>query len=83
MVTIYLETRTVHVRMPVISLGRWSGALIVRLQDRCEEHLDTIAQLRAAHRARRNARLRRYDAAVRRAEAHQYEAISLLQGRGL
>ena len=64
MVTIYLESRTVRVRFPVLSLGRWSGALVVRLQDRCEERLDLLAATRSARRARRVERARRYDEAT-------------------
>ncbi len=83
MVTIYYDTRTVRVRMPVISLGRWSGALLVRLHDRCEDHLDEIVRLRDAHRTSRLARERRYAAAARRAESHRDGAVAQLQGRGL
>ena len=50
MVTIYVESRTVRFRMPVLSLGRWSGALFVRLQDRCEDQLDLLAQAHATRR---------------------------------
>ena len=83
MVTIYLESRTVRVRFPVLSLGRWSGALVVRLQARCEESLDLLAATRSARRARRVERARRYDEALVRAQAHHRDALRELQGRGL
>ncbi|MDQ2623929.1 MAG: hypothetical protein M3Y20_02085 [Actinomycetota bacterium] len=81
MVTIYVESRTVRVRFPVLSFGRWSGALLVRLQDRCEDHLDLLAQAHVARRARREERALRFDLAQQRAEAHQRDAIRALQGR--
>jgi len=81
MVTIYVESRTVRVRFPVLSLGRWSGALLVRLQDCCEDHLDLLAQAHAARRSRRSERARSFDVAQQRAEAHQRDAIRALQGR--
>lgn len=83
MVTIYVESRTVRVRMPVLSFGRWSGALFVRIQDRCEDHLDLLAQVRATRRARSTERARGFELALRRSEAHERAAIAILQGRGL
>ena len=83
MVTIYVESRTVRVRMPVLSLGRWSGALVVRLQDRCEDQLDQLARAHVTRRSRRAARARRYDLARTQAESHERAALSTLQGRGL
>jgi len=83
MVTIYYDTRTVRVRMPVLSLGRWSGALLVRLQDCCEERLEEIVRLRDAHRATRLRRVQRDAASVRRAELDRDRAFAQLQGRGV
>lgn len=83
MVTIYVDSRTVRVRMPVLSFGRWSGALFVRIQHRCEDHLDQLAHAHVTGRARRAARARRYELALARAEAHERDALSILQGRGI
>lgn len=83
MVTIYVDSRTVRVRVPVLSLGRWSGALVVRIQHRCEDHLDRLALARAARAARRAERARRHTLALRRVEAHERDAFSALQGRGI
>ena len=83
MVTIYYDTRTVRVRMPVLTWGPSAGALLVRLQGCHEEGMATLASLRTERRARRHDRARRLDAASARAEAQQLEALRMLQGRGV
>lgn len=83
MVTIGLETREIRLRIPVLAVRRRTEELAEHLHERCEEQLEGLALRRAQRRARRTERMLRYEAAVRRADAHRLEAISFLQGRGL
>jgi len=82
MVTIYYETQTFRVRFPVLHLGRWSGAFLVRLQDRCEDCLDEVARLRELAQVNRRVRAYRFAAASRRVERERELATALFMSRG-
>jgi len=51
MTTIHLETRTFHVRLPAIVLGRLGTSLVVQITEQVELRLERRTPRRAARRA--------------------------------
>ena len=73
MTTLHADTRTTVLRLPVLSLGRIRGALVLELTSRVEQTLERGVQDARAARVR-------VGQAMDRADAHRTQALGARLG---